>query len=83
MILNSLSQVRTIIINTIAGTEKAIVFLGKTFVAEKIYATVGDAIAGCKRDIDMGMGLLIVPESEQFRVWIAIPEDLILQNQAS
>ncbi len=31
MILNSLNQVRSIIINTIAGTEKAIVFLGKTF----------------------------------------------------
>ncbi len=31
MILNSLNQVRSIIINTIAGNEKAIVFLGKTF----------------------------------------------------
>ncbi|OIP76575.1 MAG: hypothetical protein AUK48_05590 [Oscillatoriales cyanobacterium CG2_30_44_21] len=83
MILNSLNQVRMIIINTIAGTEKAIVFLGKTFVAENVYASVSDAIAGCRRDIDMGMGVLIAPESEQFRVWIAVPEDLILKTQAA
>lgn len=79
MILDSLNQVRMIIINTIAGTEKAIVFLGKTFVAENVYTNIGDAIASCKRDIDMGMGILIAPESEKFRVWIAVPEDLILQ----
>ncbi len=79
MILNSLNQVRTISINTIAGTEKAIMFLGKYFVAEKVYDSLNEAIAGCKRDLDFGMALLIAPDAKQFRVWISIPNELILQ----
>jgi len=34
MILNSLNQVRSIVINTVVGTEQAIIFLGKTFVVD-------------------------------------------------
>ncbi|MBD2176712.1 hypothetical protein H6F42_07265 [Pseudanabaena sp. FACHB-1998] len=79
MILNSLNQVRSIVINTIAGTEKAIVFLGKTFVADKAYASINEAIAGSKRDVDMGMAVLITPEANQFKVWVAIPSELICQ----
>ncbi len=80
MILNSLNQVRKIIIKSIAGTEEAIIFLGKTFVADKIYSSINEAIAGCRRDVDMGMGVLIVPDDQQFRVWVAIPEQFILQT---
>jgi hypothetical protein len=80
MILNSLNQVRSIIINTIAGTEKAIVFLGKTFVADKAYNSLHEAIAGCRRDLDMGMGILITPDDNQFWVWVLIPDELILQS---
>jgi hypothetical protein len=80
MILNSLNQVRSIVIKSIAGTEKAIVFLGKTFVADKAYSCLNEAIAGCKRDIDMGMAVLIAPdEANQFKVWVSIPDDMILQ----
>jgi hypothetical protein len=79
MILNSLNQVRSIVIKSIAGTEKAIVFLGKTFVADKAYNSLNEAIAGCKRDIDMGMAVLIAPEANQFKVWVSIPDDMILQ----
>ena len=57
MILNSLNQVRSIVINTIAGTEKAIVFLGKTFVIYKAYNSLNEAIAGCRRDLDLGMAI--------------------------
>ena len=57
MILNSLNQVRSIIINTIVGTEKAIIFLGKTFVWDKAYNSLDEAIAGCRRDLDLGMAL--------------------------
>ncbi len=80
MILNSLNQVRKIIIKSIAGTEEAIIFLGKTFVADKIYSSITEAIAGCRRDVDMGMGVLIVPDDQQFRVCVAIPEQFILQT---
>jgi hypothetical protein len=44
MILNSLNQVRSIIIKSIAGTERAIVFLGKTFVADRVYNSLNEEI---------------------------------------
>ena len=75
MILNSLNEVRSIIIKSIAGTEKAIVFLGKTFVVDKAYASLNEAIAGSKRDVDLGIALLIVPEADQFKVWVEIPNE--------
>ena len=78
MILNSLNQVRSIVINSIAGTEKALVFLGKTFVADRVYNSLNEAIAGCRRDLDMGMAILIAPEADLFKVWVAIPNELIL-----
>lgn len=78
MILNSLNQVRSIVINTITGTEKAIIFLGKIFVADKNYDSLNEAIAGCRRDLDLCMALLITPNANQFSVWIAIPHELIL-----
>jgi hypothetical protein len=51
MILNSLNQVRSIVINTATGTEQAMIFLGKTFVVDKAYNSLNDAIAGCRSDI--------------------------------
>jgi hypothetical protein len=80
MILNSLNQVRSIVIKSIAGTEKAIVFLGKTFVADRVYTSLTEAIAGCRRDLDLGMAILIAPEANQFQVWVSIPNELILQS---
>ncbi|TYQ24143.1 hypothetical protein [Pseudanabaena sp. UWO310] len=77
MILNSLNQVRAIAIKTIVGTEKAIVFLGKTFVVDKAYKSLNDAIAGCKRDVDLGMAVLIAPDADQFKVWVSIPNEMI------
>jgi hypothetical protein len=77
MILNSLNQVRSIVINSVAGTEKAIVFLGKTFVVDKVYNSLNEAIAGCKRDVDLGMGILIAPSADTFSVWVSIPDELI------
>lgn len=79
MILNSLNQVRSIVIRTVAGTEQAIMFLGKIFVVDKAYESLEKAIAGCKRDVDLGMAVLIAPEADQFKVWVAIPNELILQ----
>jgi len=73
MILNSLNQVRSILINTVVGTEKAIVFLGKTFVIDKTYDSLDAAIAGSKKDLDLGMAILIAPEAEKFSVWVVFP----------
>jgi len=53
----------------------------KVFVAKKAYRTIKEAIAGCRRDLDLGMAILMVPDSEQFRVWISIPKELILKTE--
>lgn len=79
MILNSLNQVRSIVINTIFGNEKAIIFLGKTFVDHKVYNSLNEALFECKRDLDLGLELLITPDANHFCVWVSIPSELILQ----
>ncbi len=79
MILNSLNQVRSIVINTITGTEQAIIFLGKIFVVDRMYNSLNEAIAGCRRDLDLGMAILITPNENKFSVWVSIPNELILQ----
>jgi hypothetical protein len=80
MILNSLNQVRSVVITTIAGTENAIIFLGKVFVADKAYKSLDEAIAGSRKDLDLGMALLIAPDADQFRVWLSIPNELIFNS---
>ena len=80
MILNSLNQVRSIVINTITGTEQAIIFLGKIFVVDRMYNSLNEAIAGCRRDLDLGMAILITPNENKFSVWVSIPNELILQD---
>jgi hypothetical protein len=79
MFFSSLNQVRLIGINTIFGTEKAITVLGKTFVDHKVCNSLNEAIAGCRRDLDLGMAILIAPDANQFKVWVAIPNELIWQ----
>ncbi len=79
MILNSLNQVRCIVIKTIFGTEKAIMYLDKIFVADKIYSSLNEAISGCRGEVDLGMAVLIVPDVNRFCVWLAIPEELLLE----
>ena len=80
MILNSLNQVRSIVINTITGPEKAIVYLGKTFVVDKAYNSLDDAIAGCRMDLDLGIAVLITPDANKFNVWLSVPDEMILQT---
>ncbi|PZO43260.1 MAG: hypothetical protein DCF19_04720 [Pseudanabaena frigida] len=79
MILHSLNQVRSIVINTIFGNEKAIIFLGNTFVDHQVYNSLNEAIAECAKDLELGIAVLIAPEANQFRVWLSIPDEMILQ----
>ncbi|TYQ25714.1 hypothetical protein PseudUWO311_14770 [Pseudanabaena sp. UWO311] len=79
MILNSLNETRSIEVMTIAGKKKGIIFLGKTFVADKAYDILDDAIAATKKDIDLGVAVVITPDEDQFRVWILVPDQMILQ----
>jgi hypothetical protein len=80
MILNSLNQTRSIEVITPAGREKGIVFLGKTFVADKSYQSLKEAIAACRGDLDLGLALLITPNAEKFQVWVLVPNQIIFQS---
>ena len=79
MILNSLNETRSIEVITLAGRERGIVFLGKTFVADKSYKSLDEAIAACRQDLDLGLAVLITPDTEKFRVWVSVPNKMIFQ----
>ena len=79
MILNSLNETCSIEVITSAGREKGIIFLGKTFVADKSYKSLQEAIAVCRKDLDLGFAVLITPDAEQFRVWVLVPSQMIFQ----
>ncbi|PZO36555.1 MAG: hypothetical protein DCF19_21270 [Pseudanabaena frigida] len=79
MILNSLNEARSVVINTLAGKEKGLVFLGKTFVADKSYNSLDEAIAACRQDLDLGLAVLITPDANKFRIWVLVPNQMILQ----
>ena len=80
MILNSLNEARPIEVITLGGREKGIVFLGKTFVADKSYGSLDAAIAASKKDLDMGIAIVITPDAQQFRIWVSVPSQMILQT---
>ncbi len=79
MILNSLNETRSIEVLTLAGRERGLVFLGKTFVVDKLYKSLNEAIAACRADLDLGVALLIAPEADKFCVWVSVPTQMIFQ----
>jgi hypothetical protein len=80
MLFSSLNQVRSIGINTIFGTEKAVTVLGKIFVDHKVCNSLSEAIAECKSDLELGIAVLITCNADKFSIWISIPEEVILQT---
>lgn len=81
MILNSLDQVQLIEVITPAGRERGILFLNKTFVTDRSYEKLEQAIAACRGDLDLGLGVVITPNANKFQVWISVPSQMILQTQ--
>jgi hypothetical protein len=81
MILDSINQTQPIEVITPAGREKGVIFLKKTFVADKCYKNLDQAIAASRDDLDLGFGVLIIPHDQQYQVWISIPPQMILRNQ--
>jgi hypothetical protein len=80
MILNSLNEARPIEVITLGGREKGIVFLGKTFVADKSYTSLDEAIAASRKDLDLGVAIVITPDAQQFRLWVSVPSQMIFQS---
>ena len=81
MILDSLNQTQLIEVITPAGRERGIVFLNKTFVADRCYDRLEQAIVACRGDLDLGMGVVITPNGDKFQVWIFMPSQMILQTK--
>ncbi|GBO54021.1 hypothetical protein APA_1969 [Pseudanabaena sp. lw0831] len=77
MILNSLNETRSIEVITFAGRERGIVFLGKTFVADRSFNSLNAAIAACRKDLDLGLAILITPNADKFQVWVSVPNQMI------
>lgn len=81
MILDSVNETQAIEVITPVGREKGIVFLNKTFVADRCYETLEQAIVACRGDLDLGLGVVITPDANKFQVWISVPSQMILQTQ--
>ena len=58
MILDSVNETQAIEVITPVGREKGIVFLNKTFVADRCYETLEQAIGACRGDLDLGLGVV-------------------------
>ena len=78
MFLESLQDTRSINLITPAGKEKGITYLGQIFVAGGTYKNSNAAITACRRDLDLGLSALVIPEAGQFRVWCSIPTQMML-----
>ena len=81
MILDSVNETQAIEVITPVGREKGIVFLNKTFVADRCFETLEQAISACRGDLDLGLGVVITPDANKFQVWISVPSQMILQTQ--
>jgi hypothetical protein len=79
MILNSLNETRSIEVMTINGKKKGIIYLGKTFVADKSYNSLDEAIKASRKDLDLGVAIVITPDAQLFRLWVSAPNQMILQ----
>jgi hypothetical protein len=79
MILSSLNETRSIEVMTIAGKKKGIIFLGKTFISDKSYNFLDDAIAASKTALDLGFAIVITPNIDRFQLWVSMPHEIIVQ----
>jgi hypothetical protein len=69
MIILSSSEIQATNFSTPWGSEKGICYLGKTFLPIDIHANQQEAIAACRRDLDLGMLSIIVDEGDCTSLW--------------
>jgi len=69
MIILSLAEIETTDFSTPWGSEKGICYLGKFFLPIDIHINQQEAIAACRRDLDLGMLSIIVDEGDRISLW--------------
>jgi hypothetical protein len=69
MIILSLSEIQPTNFSTPWGSEQGICYLGKTFLPIFVHPNQQDAIAACRRDLDLGMLSIIVDEGDFISQW--------------
>jgi len=80
MIILSLSEIQTTNFATPWGSEQGICYLGKTFLPIDVHRNQQEAIAACRRDLDLGMLSIIVDEGERVSLWWYFAESLNLEK---
>jgi hypothetical protein len=76
MIILSISEIQTTNFATPWGNEKGICYLGKTFLPIDVHPTQQEAIAACRRDLDLGMLSIIVDEGDRVSLWWYFSESI-------
>lgn len=76
MIILSLSEIQLTNFSTPWGNEKGINYLGKTFLPINVHANQQEAIAACRRDLDLGMLSIIVDEGDRVSLWWYFSESI-------
>lgn len=77
MIVLSISETKTIDLLTPLGKEKAICYMGWTFLATTSYKEDRDAFAACRRDLDVGLFSIVVQENGKFSIWCPLPTQML------
>ncbi|CAN1212825.1 hypothetical protein TUMEXPCC7403_21650 [Tumidithrix helvetica PCC 7403] len=73
MIVLSLSEVKTVNLQTPLGSEAGIYYLGQTYLSTNYYRGINEAIQVCRRDLDAGLFSIVVKECDRFSVWCPLP----------
>ncbi|WP_055076575.1 hypothetical protein [Pseudanabaena sp. 'Roaring Creek'] len=76
MIILSLSEVQITNFSTPWGAEKGICYLGKTFLPINVHANHQEAIAACRRDLDLGMLSIILDDGDRITLCWYFSESL-------
>ncbi|MEY3304645.1 MAG: hypothetical protein RLZZ139_3018 [Cyanobacteriota bacterium] len=76
MIILSLSEIQLTNFSTPWGNEKGINYLGKTFLPINVHVNQQEAIAACRRDLDLGMLSIIVDEGDRVSLWWYFSESI-------
>jgi hypothetical protein len=66
-------------LQTAIGKEKAICYLGWSFLMTNSYNSLQEAIAACRRDLDVGLFSIVVEDilTQNFSLWCPIPTELL------
>jgi hypothetical protein len=81
MVILSLSETSPVTFLTPWGVEDGVYYLGANFLPVQRYKNIDEAIAVCRRDLDVGLMSIVINEADQVRIWSPLPDELVGKNQ--